>query len=233
MLYFVATLPSLILTIAALLLGIFSIEQRSSSVRWLVAGALILVAFISGGISAWQAHAQDAQIQALSRGQEYGFNNVHADIDALKAQTPRVPRLELHSSSQVNMLPLANGKTFVGLNLAITNDGDDVVFTDHYVVEAAPTTTDFGRRVVIYRMRRGLKGGTVWTRLQRNASQIVGINFANLFNQAQATKLYLGTTTAYFVVRFDVRSVTGLKKTLYYCSFYQGNLPVLCHDNTI
>jgi hypothetical protein len=202
-------------------------------VRWSVAGVLILIALVSGVLSAWQTHGQDVEIQALSRGQDTGFSNVRSDIDSLKAQTPRVPRIELHSSGGIVIGPLTTGGTLVGLNLTITNDGDDVIFSDHYAIGGSPTTTDFGRRVIFDKIRRTLKAGTIWVHLRRNASQIVGVNFSHPLDNAQLVNLLAGKMTAYFVVRFDVRSTTGLKRTLYYCSFYQGHLPVLCRDNTI
>jgi hypothetical protein len=100
------------LTTAGVLLGIFPLEQTSKSVRSGVAVVLILVAVLSGILSAFQAHAQDAEIAALSSEEKMGINNVRGDISSLKAQTPRIPRLQVHSAGQVFVQALSNGPPY-------------------------------------------------------------------------------------------------------------------------
>jgi hypothetical protein len=89
--YFLVLLPSIILGASGVLLSIFSLEQTSKAMRLTIAGALVLMAIISGYVSAGQAQSQDAQIAALSTG----IDNVNSNVDSVKAQMPRVPRLEV------------------------------------------------------------------------------------------------------------------------------------------
>jgi hypothetical protein len=238
-LYFWVTLPSVILSAAGLLLGVFPLEQTSKAARWRIAAVLVTIAVISGIVSAIQTRAQDSEIANLSSQESHGINDVRGDISALKEQTPRIPRLQVHSSAQVSIQQTTPNQFSFAAGLTVTNDGDDLVFTNHYLVEGGLTTTDFGRKLKFAEMRRKLPDlGLTPVNLNYGADKTIWLYYLGPLNGANIDELtnrnlLTNKMTMYFVERFDAHTSTGLRKTLWFCAFYVAGSFNVCRDNSL
>jgi hypothetical protein len=238
--YIWPVLPSVVLTIAALLLSIFpdAVSQfdKRPALRWSITVALIVLAGISGALSAAQTYDQDVAFERLSNTQNAGLQDVRKDIDLFRSQTPRVPRLSIHSDGGTPAFLQESGGYLLGPDLVITNDGDDAFYHNRVGYALTDTLSDLGRNLIFLRLRNDLKRPSPhgpWTILRHGQRNTIGDFLGKPLTEDRAVALEQAKLTAFFAIRLDVRTSSGLKKTLFYCSFFQGRLPVICPYSTL
>lgn len=241
--YLLLSLPSIFLTVAAILLALFpqwvSYLEHRPRLRIPIALALGLLAIVSGIVSAKQMQSQDTEITSLNSAQSTGFQQLNQHIATFEARTPTVPKLAISfSNDQIAILPV-NGALLIGLNLTLTNEGDDSTYTNHFVTTIVRTPTESGRSSIIRVIRRQLRilaaqaGGdhaTIRHGESKITSALIGRADGEPLNGRALAALYAGKETAFFGMIFDVTTATGLRKKLLYCSFYQGLMVVECPE---
>lgn len=238
--YFVLTLPSLVLAIAAALLGLVpswvSNLQFRPSLRYSIAAVLVALSIVSAAISSNQMRGADAQIAALESSQSQGFQGLNKHIEDFEAKTPTVPKLAFaFSDEQVAVTP-RNGRLLLGLTVNITNNGDDAVYTTHYVAAFGRTPSAAGIAQVISIIRTKLHKiihqRTEPVTLNHGESGATSAIIDNVLGgpltPADVDALAAGANTAFFAIGLDVKTVTGLSQVKIYCGYYQGLLVVDC-----
>jgi len=224
--YLLVSLPNAVVLAGGLLLALFPSAvlglERKPGLRYTIAGALVVLAVIIWVTSAAQMHRMDADLTNLRNGQSSGFQTIGQQISAFAATAPRVPRLAVHLDEGEIAYVVRGGQELLGVNVTITNDGDDATFAAHYVSAVSNTPSGNGAyafmKLLIAKVANLPDGKPAI--LRHGESSVSSAVLVVPLWVLSAIKA--GVDTAYFGITFDVKTVSGKHKRVNFCAFYQG-----------
>jgi hypothetical protein len=235
--YLLVAVPNVVVIVAAFVVGLHpkwvaKLEHpKNKRIRLTIAWAFGIAAAAVGVLSAVQQRIGDDAIRTLASQQSSGFQRLGQQIKIFQEHTPTVPKWAFHTTEEMTMAPV--GKTwFFGVNVTLWNDGDDADYTSSVAEAFTGMLTDNARELAIKQMLSNLKtleatNKNKPTPIRSGENRLTSVAFP-IDKNPYYTQLIAGKATAFFGVKFDIKTRTGIRKSLTYCGFYQGFLIVEC-----
>ena len=127
-------------------------------------------------------------------------------------------------------------KTYMALVLTVTNDGDDLTFYESYKTKGTGIPDSAAAQQAIWsglRAELRARGKDGPTTLKHGDSFPIWLEWPRRLDSLQIDELAIGGTQMYFYERFDAKTVTHVKKALWFCAFFEAGILNRCHDNTL